>query len=91
MNLIKVKTTIVQALAGLSAPLDDKWINRAIRIFLEFALKIVAQTFNCASFFFYKNQNFINTSEFRIMHVKICYHYVDLELKVAILIYQNDL
>ena len=54
MNLIKVKTTIVQALAGLSAPLDDKWINRAI-IFLELALKIVAQMmFNCASFFFVK-------------------------------------
>lgn len=34
MNLIKVKTAIVQALPSLTAHPDDKWINRAI-IFLE--------------------------------------------------------
>lgn len=54
MNLIKVKTAIVQAIAGLSAAPDDKWINRAI-IFLELALNIVALTmFNCASFYYQK-------------------------------------
>lgn len=39
MNLIKVKTTIVLAIAGLNVP-DDKWINRAI-IFKELALNII--------------------------------------------------
>lgn len=47
MNLIKVKTAIVQALPGLST--DDKWINRAI-IFLEVALKIVVTTMREAFF-----------------------------------------